>query len=82
MTNIIKCTGCGATFDSSLQKCFKCGFPYSPNAPEKPKCPHCGSMNWNKISLKNKVGAGALFGVFAIGHIAKTFKCNNCGYKW
>ena len=45
-------------------------------------CPICGSLNIIKISLKNKIGAGALFGVFAIGHMAKTFKCVNCSHKW
>ena len=49
---------------------------------ERMGCPNCGSTNIEKISLKNKIGSGALFGVFAIGHIAKTFKCNDCGYKW
>ncbi len=45
-------------------------------------CPTCGSTSVQKISLKNKVGSGALFGVFAIGHMAKTFKCKSCGHKW
>ena len=61
--------------------------PYGPDPKyakksQRAKCPTCGSRNIEKISLKNKVGAGALFGFFAIGHIGKTFKCHNCGYKW
>lgn len=47
-----------------------------------PKCPTCQSTHVEKISKKSKVGKVALFGVFAIGGISKTFKCNNCGYKW
>ncbi len=47
-----------------------------------PKCPTCSSTKVEKISLKSKVGAGLLVGVFALGKISKTFKCNNCGYKW
>ncbi|MEG1657221.1 MAG: hypothetical protein RR292_07080, partial [Christensenellaceae bacterium] len=46
------------------------------------KCPTCGSTNVSKISGTNKVGSAALFGIFSLGHISKTFKCNNCGYKW
>ncbi len=48
----------------------------------KPKCPHCGSSNFNKITLTNKAGSALLVGVLAIGHVTKTFKCADCGYKW
>ena len=47
-----------------------------------PKCPTCESSDIEKISGMNKVGSGALFGIFSLGHISKTFKCKNCGYKW
>ena len=47
-----------------------------------PHCPTCGSTNVEKISGLNKVASGALFGIFSLGHISKTFKCKNCGYKW
>lgn len=47
-----------------------------------PKCPTCGSIEVEKISLKSKIGAGLLVGVFALGKISKTFKCNNCKYQW
>lgn len=47
-----------------------------------PKCPTCSSIDVEKISFKSKVGAGLLVGVFALGRISKTFKCNSCGYKW
>ncbi|WP_206459466.1 hypothetical protein [Anaerovorax sp. IOR16] len=47
-----------------------------------PHCPICGSANVHKISLGNKVGAAAIFNVFSIGHISKTFKCKNCGAKF
>ena len=48
----------------------------------QPKCPVCGSTNIHKISAANKVGAAAVFGVFAIGHVSKTYKCDNCGAKF
>ncbi len=47
-----------------------------------PKCPTCGSPNIQKISTSSKVGKAVLFGVFAMGDIIKTFKCNRCGYQW
>lgn len=47
-----------------------------------PKCPICGSTNIEKISLGNKVGSVALIGVFAVGHITKTYKCKNCNAKF
>lgn len=47
-----------------------------------PKCPTCNSANIQKISLERKGCLLALFGIFAIGTVGKTFKCNNCGYQW
>lgn len=47
-----------------------------------PHCPTCGSTNVEKISGLNKVGSAALFGVFSLGHISKTFRCKNCGMKF
>lgn len=47
-----------------------------------PKCPTCGSTNIQKITLLPKVGAAALVGIFSLGYLSKTFKCNSCGYKW
>ena len=74
----------GASREHEVQK-EKVPVPVPP-APEVrisgPRCPTCGSSYIEKISLKNKIGSGAVFGVFAIGHMAKTFKCKGCGYKW
>lgn len=47
-----------------------------------PKCPVCNSANIDKISLANKAGSVAMFGVFSVGHVSKTFKCKNCGMKF
>ena len=46
------------------------------------KCPTCGSTRVEKISGVNKAAKAAMFGFFSLGSISKTFKCNNCGYKW
>ena len=47
-----------------------------------PHCPTCGSTNVEKISGANKVGKAALFGIFSVGTLTKTYRCKNCGYKW
>ncbi len=47
-----------------------------------PKCPTCSSTDIERISTKSKVGRAIMFGILAAGSIGKTFKCNNCGYKW
>lgn len=86
----VNCLDCNKDFALNAEVCPHCGLFNSQKykikdttcSEHKPRCPSCGSMNVEKISLKNKVGAGALFGIFAIGHVAKTFKCNKCGYKW
>jgi len=46
------------------------------------KCPTCGSANTKKITKSNKVGSAIAVGIFSIGHIGKTFHCNNCGMEW
>lgn len=46
-----------------------------------PHCPTCGSTNVTKISLGAKAVGGAMFGIFS-SNVRKSYKCNNCGYKW
>lgn len=46
------------------------------------KCSNCGSINTKKISGVNKVGSVALFGIFSVGKLTKTYQCNKCGYRW
>lgn len=47
-----------------------------------PKCPVCSSPKVERITMGNKVGSAALVGVFAIGHVSKTFRCLACGMKF
>lgn len=47
-----------------------------------PHRPTCQSTNIHKISTTNKVGSAVKFGVFSVGHISKTFKCESCGMKF
>lgn len=47
-----------------------------------PKCPICGSTSINKISMTNKAASTIAFGIFAVGHVSKTYKCSNCKSKF
>ncbi len=47
-----------------------------------PKCPICSSTKIHKISMTNKAASTIAFGIFAAGHVSKTYKCDNCGSKW
>ena len=93
----IDCPACNEKIQFGVDKCSNCGVNLnkvqkkqssttmlnkSARNDNSKRCPHCGSSNLYKISITNKVGAGVLFGFFSIGHIAKTFKCYDCGYKW
>lgn len=48
----------------------------------QPKCPTCESPDVEKITTANKLKNAALWGVFSLGHLSKTYKCNSCDYKW
>ena len=47
-----------------------------------PKCPICGSTNIHKISNTNKLFSILTFGIYAVVHVGKTWKCDNCGSKF
>ena len=47
-----------------------------------PKCPVCHSTKIHKISMTNKAASALAFGVFAAGHVSKTYKCDVCGSKF
>lgn len=47
-----------------------------------PKCPICSSTKIHKISATNKVASALTFGIFAAGHVSKTYKCDICGAKF
>lgn len=46
-----------------------------------PKCPTCGSERVSKITLTSKMVGGAMWGLFS-SNVRKSYKCDNCGYKW
>lgn len=47
-----------------------------------PKCPICSSTKIHKISITNKAASALTFGIFAAGHVSKTYKCDICGAKF
>lgn len=47
-----------------------------------PKCPICSSTKIHKISMTNKAASALTFGIFAAGHVSKTYKCDICGSKF
>lgn len=47
-----------------------------------PRCPICSSSQIHKISATNKVASAITLGIFAAGHVSKTFKCDTCGAKF
>lgn len=55
---------------------------YSNSSEHAVKCPACGSTNVTKISGKDKALKMFFWGTLAAGEVAKTFKCESCGYKF
>lgn len=55
---------------------------YQKEVENAPKCPTCNSHEIERIGGLNKAASVGLFGVFAIGHVSKTFHCKKCGYAW
>jgi predicted RNA-binding Zn-ribbon protein involved in translation (DUF1610 family) len=47
-----------------------------------PRCPTCTSDRVERISAGRKLGAAAAMGVFAVGKLAQTHRCLNCGSRW
>lgn len=75
---LIKCPECGKEISSAAVACPFCGNPMSSAI----RCPNCQSTNVEKISTASKIGSVALVGIFAMGKVTKTYKCNACSYKW
>jgi hypothetical protein len=93
--NLIKCPDCGNNVSKRATTCPQCGCPIGDIIVNQSEilqpaslvsntitCPTCKSNNVERISLKSKIGKVALVGIFAIGKVSKTFKCNACGYQW
>lgn len=46
------------------------------------KCPNCHSTKVHKIGGLSKAGSVAMWGIFAMGKVSKTYQCDKCGYRW
>lgn len=46
------------------------------------ECPNCKSANVHKISGLSKASSVAMFGIFSIGKLNKTYECKKCKYRW
>lgn len=52
------------------------------NEIHSPRCPICGSYDLLPITPMQKAGKVFLWGVYAVGDMSKTWKCNSCGSKF
>lgn len=75
---LVECPACSKMISPNAASCPNCGEPTGKGI----TCPNCNSTNVKKISAASKVGSVALFGVFSLGKISKSYKCEDCGYKW
>lgn len=75
---LIECTACNKQISEEAEACPHCGQPNKKGI----VCPFCKSNNVEKIGMGSKVMSGALFGVFAMGKISKTWECKDCNSKW
>ena len=84
-----KCAGCGNTMKNHILSKRPSNW-VDPRQHEMwikdyaniPKCPICNSTQIHKISVTNKAASAITFGIFAAGHVSKTYKCNVCGSKF
>ena len=90
---LISCPACGRDLSPAAVMCPGCGHPMRKGIetvpttmPKKTKheiaCPTCGSTNVIKIPGTYKAASAVMWGLFSMGTLTKTFKCNNCGYRW
>ena len=80
------CEGCGKTINNTIIPRRPDGWKdlnlWTKGYENVPKCPVCSSKKIHKISMTNKAASAAVFGVFAVGHVSKTYKCDICGAKF
>lgn len=79
----LKCDGCGKLIINIIVPKRPDGWNIWDKEYESiPHCPVCNSTNIKKISMTNKAASAFAFGLFAAGHVSKTYKCNVCGSKF
>lgn len=75
---LVKCPECGKEISDKARECPNCGNPMS----HKITCPNCGSTNVKRISGLSKAGSAAMWGVFSMGKLSKTYECKKCRHRW
>jgi hypothetical protein len=82
----IYCKGCGKQFTNPIVPKRPDGWRelnrWEIDLKNIPKCPICSSTKVHKISMTNKAASIVTFGIFAAGHVSKTYKCDICGSKF
>ena len=82
----ITCKGCGKEFSNTVVPKRPDGWrelnQWEKDYEHIPKCPICSSTKIHKISMTNKAASIVTFGIFATGHVSKTYKCEICGSKF
>ncbi len=82
----ITCKGCGKLFTNTIVPTRPDGWrelnQWEIEQKNIPKCPICSSTKIHKISMTNKAASALTFGIFAAGHVSKTYKCDICGSKF
>lgn len=82
----LTCKGCGKTITNLVIPPRPDGWRelnmWEKDYKNIPKCPICSSTKIHKISMTNKAASIVTFGIFAAGHVSKTYKCDVCGSKF
>ncbi len=82
----IHCKGCGKSITNIIVPKRPDGWRdlnrWETESENIPKCPICNSTKIHKISMTNKAASALTFGIFAAGHVSKTYKCDICGSKF
>ncbi len=82
----ITCKGCGKLFTNLIVPKRPDGWSelnqWEIDVKNIPKCPVCSSTKVHKISMTNKAASALALGIFAAGHVSKTYKCDICGSKF
>lgn len=78
----LTCCGCGKKIINRIVPRRPDGWRNLTDISAMPKCPICSSTKIHKISMTNKAASAFAFGIFAAGHVSKTYKCDICGARF
>ncbi len=78
----LTCRGCGKKIINRIVPRRPDGWRDLKDYTNSVECPICHSTQVHKISMTNKAASAFAFGIFAAGHVSKTYKCDVCGAKF